>query len=148
MLDKIKVMDEKFKYSDKNYPLQELSGTVIGICMEVHRVLGHGFLEVVYKDAIEYELNLRQIKYEREKKYEINYKGIILPRRYDADFVVDDHIILEVKAQQGIVDDHYKQVINYLAASKKEIGLLVNFGAPSLKFKRLILTNPKINLPE
>jgi GxxExxY protein len=142
----MELMSEKLKYSEDNYPLQELSGTIIGICMEVHRVLGHGFLEVIYKHAIEYELNQRQIKFEREKKFEIEYKGIILRNHYVADFVVDNNIILEVKAQQGIADEHYKQVINYLAASRKEVGLLINFGEPSLKFKRLVLTKSKKNL--
>ena len=61
------MMNEKLKYSEENYSLQELSKSVIGICMEVHRVLGHGFLEVIYKHAIEYELNKKQIKFEQEK---------------------------------------------------------------------------------
>jgi len=105
------------KYSDDKYPLQKESYQIIGICMEIHRVLGKGLLEIVYKDAIEYEFNHKKIPYEREKKYEVEYKGLILPHYFFADFIVYDKIILEVKAQKGIIDEHYKWVLNYLAIS-------------------------------
>jgi GxxExxY protein len=126
-------------YSSKQYPYQEESYEIIGICMEVHRILGKGFLEIVYKDALEYEFKKKGISYKREKKYEIEYKDIILPHHFYADFVVHDKIILEVKAQKGIVENHYKWVINYLAVSNCKLGLLVNFGEESLVTKRLIL---------
>ena len=106
--------------------------------MEVHRILGKGLLEVVYKDAIEHELKLANIKYEREKKYEIEYKGIVLPHFFIADFVIGD-IIVEVKAQNAIAADQYAQVINYINIAKKQVGLLINFGEASLKFKRFII---------
>ncbi|RPH32307.1 MAG: GxxExxY protein [Bacteroidales bacterium] len=127
------------KYSEDKYPLQKESYQIIGICMEIHRILGKGLLEIVYKDAIEYEFNLKKIPYEREKKYEVEYKGLILPHHFFADFVVYDKIILEVKAQKGIVDEHYSWVINYLGISKCPLGLIVNFGENSLNTKRLIL---------
>ncbi len=127
------------KYSEKEYPLQKESYQIIGICMEVHRILGKGLLEIVYKDAIEYEFNKKEIPYEREKKYEVEYKGLILPHYFFADFVVFDKIISEVKAQKGIVDEHYSWVINYLAISKCPLGLIVNFGENSLIIKRVIL---------
>ncbi|MBI2967551.1 MAG: GxxExxY protein [Bacteroidetes bacterium] len=126
------------KYSEKEYPLQKESYQIIGICMEIHRILGKGLLEIVYKDAIEYEVKKKKIPYEREKKYEIEYKGIILPHYFFADFVVFDKIILEVKAQKGIVDDHYTWLINYLAISKCPLGLIVNFGENRLITKRVI----------
>lgn len=113
---------------------------IIGICMEVHRILGKGFLEVVYKDAIEYEFRQLKIQYSREQEFEVAYKNIILPHRYIADFIVFHEIILEIKAQKGIVDEHYRQVINYLAVSKCPLGLIINFGEPSLAVKRVILT--------
>ena len=125
-------------YSDDKYPLQPESYQIIGVCMEVHRILGRGLLEIVYKDAIEYEFKCKGIPYEREKKYEIEYKGIILPHYFYADFVVFNQVILEVKAQKGIVDEHYKWVINYLAISKCPLGLLINFGENSLITKRII----------
>jgi len=107
--------------------------------MEVHRILGKGLLEIVYKDAIEYELNNKKIPYEREKKYAVEYKGIILPHHFFSDFVVFDKIILEIKSQKGIVDEHYRWVINYLGISKCPLGLIINFGENSLITKRVIL---------
>ena len=126
-------------YDEKKYPLQKESFEIIGICMEVHRILGKGFLEIVYKDALEYEFNVRGIPYEREKKYEVQYKEIILPHKFYADFVVFNNIILEVKAQKGIVDEHFIWVVNYLAVSKCQLGLIANFGEDSLVTKRIIL---------
>ena len=106
--------------------------------MEIHNILGNGMLEIVYKDAIEYEFTKNNIPYEREKKYEVNYKGTILPHFFYADFVVFDNIILEIKAQRGIIDEHYKMVLNYLSISKCKLGLIINFGDNSLITKRLI----------
>ena len=130
---------QEIYYSRDKYPLQEESFEVIGLCMEIHQILGKGLSEVVYKDAIELELKAKNISFEREKKYEIEYKGIVLPHYYVSDFVIDGKIILEVKAQEGVLEDHYRQVINYLAVSKLKLGLLINFGENSLKFKRVIL---------
>ena len=127
------------KFSENEYPLQKESYQIIGICMEVHRILGKGLLEIVYKDAIEYEFKTKEIPYEREKKYEVEYKGIFLPHYFFADFVVFDKIILEIKAQKGIVDEDISWVINYLAISKCPLGLIVNFGENSLITKRVIL---------
>ena len=108
---------------------------IIGICMEVHKLLGHGFLEIVYKDAIEYEFKKAKIPYEREKKYEINYKSVILPHNYYADFVVYNDVILEVKCASGVIEEHLNQVLNYLAVSKCKLGLIINFGKGSLEYK-------------
>jgi len=78
---------------------------LIGKCFEVHNNLGPGFLEIVYKDALEYEFQMANISYEREKEYIVNYKNIILPHKFFADFVIFDKIILEVKAVSGIADE-------------------------------------------
>jgi len=126
-------------YSEKNYPLQKESYKIIGICMEVHRILGKGLLEIVYKDAIEYEFKQNGVPYEREKKYVVEYKDIILPHYFFADFVVYDSIILEVKAKKAIAEEHYAYVINYLGISKCLLGLIINFGQKSLIRKRIIL---------
>jgi GxxExxY protein len=107
--------------------------------MEVHRILGKGHNEVVYKDALEYEFKTAGIEYSREQKYKIKYKEITLPHTYNADFVIFDKIILEVKAIELLTDSHIKQTLNYLAASKQKLGLLVNFGQDSLVHKRIIL---------
>ncbi len=112
---------------------------IIGICMEIHRILGKGFHEVVYKDTMEYEFKQKNLNYSREEKFRINYKDIVLPRSYNADFVYDKKIILEVKAKPHVIDPHFKQTLNYLAAAKIKLALIINFGEDSLKFKRIIL---------
>lgn len=112
---------------------------IIGLCMEVHNILGKGHTEVVYKDALEYEFKVNSIPFEREKEYKIQYKDIILKRKYNADFVVFEEIIFEVKAISQLTISDTKQTLNYLATSKNKIGLLVNFGEDSVKYKRVIL---------
>ena len=119
--------------------LKEESYKIIGLCMEVHKILGKGHSEVVYKDALEYEFKINSIPFEREKIYEIEYKDIVLPRKYVADFVVYDEIIFEVKAISQLTNSDIKQTLNYLASSKNKLGLLANFGEDSLKYKRIIL---------
>ncbi len=119
-------------YKDESY-------RIIGICMEIHNVLGKGHSEVIYKDALEYEFQQNNIPYSREKQYKIQYKDIILRHHYNADFVVYDKIILEVKAIESLTRSHVKQTLNYLAASKQRLGLLVNFGEDSLTYKRIVL---------
>ncbi len=88
---------------------------------------------------MEYEFKLRNIKFEREKQFKIEYKNIILPHYYFADFIVFNNIILEIKAIEFLNSGHIKQTLNYLAASKLKLGLLINFGEDSLKYKRVIL---------
>lgn len=112
---------------------------LVGLCMEIHRELGKGHDEVIYKDALVVELSRAGIPFSREKKCEITYKGVLLPHHYFADFVVSDKIIFEAKALEKLTDSHIKQVLNYLAASKLRVGLLVNFGGDSLEWKRVIL---------
>lgn len=86
------------------------------------------------------EFDKRNINYQKEKKYEIEYKGIKIPQYYTADFCIENKIILEIKAQNMVINENLKQTINYLAISKCEIGLFINFGESSLKHKRVILT--------
>lgn len=110
-----------------------------GFCMEIHRELGKGHDEVIYKDALVVELSRASIPFCREKGYELTYKGVVLPHRYNADFIVWDKSVFEAKAVEKLVDAHVKQVLNYLAASKLRAGLLVNFGSDSLEWKRVVL---------
>ncbi len=124
----------------ENFIYKELSYKIIGKCMEVHNNLGPGFLEIVYKDALEYEFNNENILFVREKKYEVNYKGIILPHKFYADFVVYDKIILEIKAVNKITEQHIAQALNYLKISRNKLALIVNFGELKLNYKRIILT--------
>ena len=124
-------MENELIYKEESYK-------IIGLCMEVHRELGHGFLEIVYKDALEILFRQNNIPYEREKEYTIMFKGIILKHNFFADFVVFDKIILEVKSAAGLADDHVARTINYLKTSGNKLGLLVNFGRMKLEYKRLV----------
>ncbi len=120
------------KYKDESY-------LNIGLCMDVHNGLAKGFSEAVYGDALEIELKSNGVPYEREVKYTIEYKGKFLRHYYLADFVNEDKIILELKAIEKLKSSHIKQTLNYLAASKLGLGLLVNFGEDSLIYKRIVL---------
>ncbi len=112
---------------------------IIGAAMTVHRVLGCGFLEAVYKEALEIELQLSGIQFHREKKLDVRYKKYLLNKHYYADFICYDSIILEIKACDTLASLHISQVLNYLKATGFELGLLFNFGAKSLEHKRIIL---------
>ena len=112
---------------------------IIGACMEVHNVLGAGFLESVYQEALAYEFYLQNIPFEREKKLTIRYKDIELEKMYSADFVCYDAIIVELKALSGLTSEHEAQVLNYLKATGYKLGILVNFGGKTLEYKRLVL---------
>ncbi len=124
---------------DRQLIYKEEAFQIIGCCMEVHRELGRGHDEVIYKDALQIELAGRNLSFAREKDFVINYKGSVLPHKYFADFVVLEKIILEIKAIECLADGHSKQVLNYLAASRLKLGLLVNFGEDSLNWKRIVL---------
>lgn len=117
---------------------KEESYKIIGCCLEVYNELGPGFLEVVYKDALEVEFQLNNIPYSREKIFEIKYKGRLLPRRYQADFVVYDQIILEVKHFKSLSSDNLAQTLNYLKVTGLKLGILANFGEGSFNSKRVI----------
>ena len=117
---------------------EEETFKIIGVCMEVHRNLGPGLLEVVYKDALEIEFKANDIPFEREKEFSIEYKGVILPHKFYADFIVNEDIVLEVKAVKEFSGEHTAQVLNYMKLSESEIGLLVNFQNKSLQHKRLV----------
>ena len=110
---------------------------IIGAAMEVHSILGSGFLEAVYQEALTIEFERRKIPFKREEKLEIKYKDYILSKYYEADFVCYDKIIVETKAQKEISGIDEAQVINYLKATGFKIGLVINFGAESIESKRL-----------
>jgi len=118
--------------------LSDESYRIIGACMAVHRELGCGFLEAVYQEALEKEFTLRKIPFAREIKINITYKGIALDKSYFADFICYDEIIVELKAISCMDGIHIAQVVNYLKATKLQVGLLVNFGQKSLQQKRIL----------
>ncbi|MUP45366.1 GxxExxY protein [Gramella sp. BOM4] len=110
-----------------NLTYKKESYELIGVLFDVHNELGGGFLEAVYSDAIEYELRSRKIPFDREKKYQVIYKELILPHQYIADFVVYDKIILEIKSVAALNDRHVAQCINYLKVSGNKLAILANF---------------------
>lgn len=106
--------------------------------MEVHRQLGHGFLEAVYQEAAIIEFSARNIPFEKEPGLPIYYKDTLLATKYRADFVCFSDVIVEFKAIANLTSADEAQLINYLKATSIRRGLIVNFGAPSLQYKRLV----------
>jgi len=122
-----------------NLLYSDLTFKIIGAAMEVHRELGHGFLEAIYHEAFALELSHRNIPFESESLLSITYKGKPLKKTYTADFICYDKILIEIKALSAMTSDHFSQTLNYLKATGIKVGLIINFGTPSLTYRRLIL---------
>jgi GxxExxY protein len=120
------------------FPLKDETDAIIRLGFEVYNALGFGFLEIVYKDALEYEFRQNDILFEREKEYIVQYKDIILKHKFFADFIVFNSVILEVKAKDGIANDDMSRAINYLKCSNCKVGLILNFGRSKLEIKRIV----------
>jgi GxxExxY protein len=121
---------------------QDITQKVIGASFEVHKFLGNGFQEVIYQRALAYELHQAGLTFAREIEQQIYYKNLPEPigtRR--ADFVVEEKVLVELKAVIQLEDVHLAQALNYLKVYKLEVGLLINFGSKSLTFKRLVINN-------
>ena len=116
---------------------KDLSYAVVGAAMEVHRVLGPGFLEAVYQRALAHELAQRGIRFEQFRRLPVHYKGVLVGD-YEADFLVEGKIILEVKAVSRLHPKHEAQAINYLTATGFRLAILLNFGAESLQHQRVV----------
>jgi len=113
---------------------------VVGAAMDVHKELGHGFLEPVYQEAMEMELELRRIPFEALKPLRISYKGRLLKKGYKADLVCYGQLIVELKALDALTTKEEAQILNYLKATGLRVGLLVNFGSVGrLEWKRFVL---------
>jgi len=121
----------KYQYEDETYE-------IIGAAMDVHKELGCGFLEAVYQEALGIELEDRGVTFEMEKELNIEYKGRVLDKKYYADFLCNEKIVLEIKATSELVSKDEAQIINYLNATKMKVGLLINFGESSLEYKRFV----------
>ncbi|TAG32243.1 MAG: GxxExxY protein [Sphingobacteriia bacterium] len=132
------MINEQYKYS-------ELTSKIIGCAMTVHKALGNGFQEVIYQRALEIEMRLSGIEFNREFQMPIFYKEVQIGTRR-VDFLVEGIISVELIAITKLEDVHFAQAINYLEAYNLEIGLLINFGETSLNFKRL--TNKKFKSPK
>lgn len=120
------------------YPFADITYEVIGAAMEVHRELGPGFLEAVYHEALGIEMARKGVSYSDEPQIEIRYKDILLKKKYSPDFLVADEVVIEIKALAKITSLEESQIINYLKAGKKRVGLLLNFGTSSLEFRRFV----------
>ena len=124
-------MDDKIIFKEESYK-------IVGICMEIHSGLGSGFLEAVYSEVIAKEFIKQKIPFEREKKLDIYYNGEKLNKTYRVDFLCFDEIIVEIKSSVFLHENFSKQLQNYLKATNKKLGILVNFGEKSLNYKRII----------
>src|SRR5665213_811941 len=119
---------------------KDLTGKILGAAIEVHKELGCGFLEALYQEAFEHELILWRVKFVRQKPHRVAYKDIILRHPYIPDAVVEEKIVVDLKAirEIGVIEE--AQMINYLKITNLEVGLIINFGCRSLEWKRLILS--------
>ncbi|MBN1920223.1 MAG: GxxExxY protein [Anaerolineae bacterium] len=117
---------------------KDLSYRIVGAAMEVHRVLGAGYLEAIYEQALALELADRNLPFERQRRLSVLYKGTVLGE-YVADIVVEDKVILELKAVSSLNDAHRAQARHYLAATGLRLAILLNFGAESLQHERVVL---------
>ena len=122
---------------NSRYLHSEITAKIIGCAMEVHRILGNGFQEVIYQRALAIEMQAQGLDFTREHEMKIYYKGVDIGSRR-ADFLVDEKVMVEIKALVELEDVHLAQAINYLEAYGLEVGLLLNFGARSLQYKRVM----------
>lgn len=123
---------------EQEFLFKDLTYAVIGAAMEVHRILGPGFLEAVYQKALAHEMLLRGISYEQQKPLRVDYKGIDAGD-FRADFMVDNKVVVEIKATQKLVKADEAQLINYLKATGYRVGMLLNFGTASLEHMRRVV---------
>jgi len=135
--DGLVIGEEKADYAA--YPHAKLTRIVIGAAFEVHCTPGRGFLENVYENALLHELRSLEVKAERQAPVSVDYKGQSVDT-YFADILVEGVVICEIKAVEAIVDGHLAQLLNYLKATHLQVGLLLNFGARSLRIKRMVKT--------
>jgi GxxExxY protein len=115
-----------------------LVGAIVGAAFEVHNILGYGFLEKVYENALLVEMAKRGVKAEAQKAHKVKYKDAIVGG-YVADLIVDDKVIVELKAEQTYNKQHEAQLLNYLKATGLKVGVLINFGRTKCEFKRLVV---------
>jgi GxxExxY protein len=123
-----------------NLKYADITEKIIGASFEVHKFLGNGFQEVIYQRALAYEMRQAKLEFDREIEQHIYYKNLLEPigtRR--ADFVVENKVLVELKAVIQLEDAHFAQALNYLKIYRLPVGLLINFGSKSLNFKRLVM---------
>jgi len=123
--------------NEKEYKYSDITSKIIGAAMKVHSTLGNGFQEVIYQRALAIEIAKQGLSFQRELEMQIYYDGQEIGTRR-VDFLVEDKVMVELKALTALEDVHLAQAINYLEAYKLEVGLLLNFGAKSLEYKRVV----------
>ena len=124
-------MENDYLYKDESYK-------IVGLLFEVHKELGKGFSEIVYKDALENEFQNNNVPFKREVEFAVNYKNTSLKHKFFADFVLYDKIILEIKTVECFNNSHYNECLNYLKVSKNKLAILANFNLISLEYKRIV----------
>ncbi|PIP13279.1 MAG: GxxExxY protein [bacterium (Candidatus Stahlbacteria) CG23_combo_of_CG06-09_8_20_14_all_40_9] len=117
---------------------EELTYKIVGIGMKIHRELGPGFLEAVYEEAMIIELQKAGIIFKNQVELDVYYRGEKLNKKYRADFIIDDKVLVELKGTHGLTETDEAQMINYLKATKLQVGLMLNFGKSSLEWKRIV----------
>ncbi len=134
----------------EHFPLKEETYRILGACFEVYNEMGCGFLEPVYQECLEIELNKHEIPFESQRILKLNYMGKELEKTYQADFVCFGNVILEIKAVSRQTGEHRAQILNYIHATGIDVGLLVNFGHfPKLEHERFLsrrLSDPFVSV--
>jgi len=130
-------MNSKLLFEEESYK-------ILGVCIAVHKKMGSGFQKEVYEEVIQREFVKNDIPFEKKKKLSLYYEGNPLQKYFIADFVCFDKIIFDLRSENFIHNNSKQQVVNYLKATNFQLGLLINFGEPSLKWKRLINTTVSI----
>lgn len=137
-LPQIHTDETQMKAEEKDFSLRPITGQLIGAAFEVHNVLGYGFLEKVYQRAMQVELQQRGVKVELEPKLQVKFKSVIVGD-YAADLLVEDKIIVELKADSEYQNLHEAQLINELRGAGIKIGYLINFGHERVEYKRMVV---------
>ena len=133
-----KLLKSLFDENASERPSSELTEKIIGCAFKVSNVLGCGYLEKVYENALAHELRKAGLRVEQQKRIDVFYDGILVGY-FDADIVVEDNVILEIKAVRVLDEAHKAQTLNYLKSTGQRLGLLINFGTPRVEIKRVAL---------
>lgn len=133
------VEEPKLKFASSE--VNDLTIKIVEAAMDVYTTFGNGFEPGIYKECLCVELETRKIKFKKDQTFEVVYKGVKLPYKYRADIIVENKIAIGILAENYIMEEDSRKMINQLAASKKKVGLLLNFGESALRYKRIIHTS-------
>ena len=136
--------EPRMNTNEREIILKDEVYAIVGAALEVSNELGAGFLEAVYQEALELELGMRKVPYKAQVPIRITYKGHVLSKEYVPDLICFDQVIVEIKALKQLTSMEEAQLLNYLKATGKPVGVLLNFGTPKLEWKRMAFTHPQI----